>query len=152
VHPAKKTDTIQLIGTELIDTTGNSNFSYIWLTHTTAVNPNTNTPVWSAGFSHITLVRDAPRTTTAAAHLIEGDKGTHLTLRATMNDPKNSFGIHMSLPASSAGMAGHFLAILVPTNAADISAANQFWANVTNGFKRRYGAEYVISLSRLFPT
>jgi len=136
-----------LKGTELVDKTGNPNFSYIWLAASTAVNPDTNTSIWSAGFSHITLVRDAPRNTGAPAHLIDGTRGTHLTLRATMNDVKKPFGMHISLPADSASMAQHFL-VIAPTNVADTIAAKQFWVDLTNIFTKHCKAEYVHSTCR----
>ena len=130
--------------TELIDKTGNPNFSYIWLAASSAVNSDTNTSIWSAGFSHITLVRDAPRNTGAPAHLIDGTRGTHLTLRATMNGVKKPFGMHISLPADSASMAQHFL-VIVPTNVSDTIAAKQFWVDLTNIFTKhcKCKAEYV---------
>jgi len=135
-------------GSELVDTTGNDNFSYVWLKSGSAVPPASSTThstttgsVWSAAISHITLVREKARSITEPARLKEGEKGTHLTIRGGPNNPKIPWGLHVDLPANSPAMRNHFLAV-TPTNDADKSLANQFWANIKNGFKMRYGADF----------
>lgn len=135
-------------GFELIDTTGNPKFSYIWLNNasttppaSTTKHPTTTGTVWGAPISHITLVREEERIITSPARLKEGKEGTHLTIRGGPNNTKPPWGLHVELPANSAAVTNYFLAI-EPSNHADKSLTNEFWANFRNGFKMRYGADF----------